>query len=155
MVLSAPKSQAGRRTLALPKPLLELLSTHLARRGLTGAQPDELMFVAPDGGSLHYSNWRHRVWEPAIKTAKLHGLSFHDLRRASATVMVLSGVDLKTAQTRLGHSTPTLTLGIYAQVTDAADRAAADALGEHWIGARHDRVTGGDGRTRAPASLAP
>jgi hypothetical protein len=52
----------------------------------------------------------------------------------------LEGVDLKTAQRRLGHSTPMLTLGVYAQATETADRAAAETLGEHWIGARDGRA---------------
>lgn len=54
---------------------------------------------------------------------------FHDLRRTNATAMVLDGVDVKTAQTRLGHSDPRLTLAIYAQATSQGDRAAAEKLG--------------------------
>lgn len=57
-------------------------------------------------------------------------LGFHDLRRHNATTMVRNGVDVKTAQARLGHSDPRLTLGIYAQATTDADRAAADLLGD-------------------------
>ena len=41
-----------------------------------------------------------------------------------------AGIDLKTAQTRLGHSDPRLTLAVYAQATSAADRDAADRVGE-------------------------
>jgi hypothetical protein len=37
-------------------------------------------------------------------------------------------VDLKTAQTRLGHSDPRLTLVVYAQATTTADRDAADRV---------------------------
>ena len=60
-----------------------------------------------------------------------HG--FHDLRRANATGMVLDGVDLKTAQTRLGHSDPRVTLSVYAQATNAADAAAAEQLGTRFM----------------------
>ena len=49
---------------------------------------------------------------------------------------VLDGVDLKTAQTRLGHSDPPLTLAVYAQTTSEADRAAAEALGRRFIDVR-------------------
>jgi integrase len=62
------------------------------------------------------------------------GLGFHDLRRASATAMVAAGVDVRTAQERLGHSDPRMTLAVYAQATRAGDRAAADQLGEHFMG---------------------
>jgi hypothetical protein len=59
---------------------------------------------------------------------RLEGIVFHDLRRANTTVMVNGRVDLKTAQTRLGHSDPRLTIAIYAQATSEADRAAADMV---------------------------
>jgi len=55
--------------------------------------------------------------------------------------LVHESVDLKTAQTRLGHTDPRLTLAIYAQATTEADRAAADALGEGFL-RRERRDTG-------------
>lgn len=59
------------------------------------------------GGEISISHW-----EPAVKDAGLDGLSFHDLRRTNATAMVAEGVDVKTAQARLGHSDPRLTLAV-------------------------------------------
>ncbi len=56
-------------------------------------------------------------------------LAFHDLRRTNATALVALGVDVKTAQQRLGHSDVRMTIGLYAQVEQQADRAAADELG--------------------------
>jgi site-specific recombinase XerD len=43
-------------------------------------------------------------------------LGFHDLRRASATGLVAGGVDVKTAQSVLGHTAARVTLDLYAQV---------------------------------------
>lgn len=65
--------------------------------------------------------------------AGLGGLTFHDLRRAAATALVLENADLKTAQSRLGHSDPPLTLGLYAQASSEADRDAADRVGERFL----------------------
>jgi integrase len=76
------------------------------------------------------------VWLPATRRACLEGLTFHDLRRANATALVLDGIDLKIAQTRLGCPDPRLTLAVYAQATSEADRAAADALGRRFLDAR-------------------
>jgi integrase len=129
-VFGPPKSTAGRRTLAVPADLVEMLAAHLARRGLTAAHPDALLFTAADGAALDYANFRHRVWLPACRRAGLVGFTFHDLRRANATALMRARVDLKTAQTRLGHSDPRLTIGVYAQATSDADRAAAAALGD-------------------------
>jgi hypothetical protein len=47
--------------------------------------------------------------------------------------MVASGLDVWTAQARLGHPHPRLTLAIYAQATGDADRSAADRLGAHFL----------------------
>jgi integrase len=129
MVLGPPKSDAGRRTLSVPGVLMELLASHLARRGTSADDADAFVFAECDGGVIDYSNWRSRVWQPACKAAGLQGLVFHDLRRVNATALVAEGVDLKTAQARLGHSDPRLTLAVYAQATSEGDRQAADKLG--------------------------
>jgi integrase len=132
-VVGAPKSAAGRRVLSGPRVLLDMLAVHLARRGLTGADDDEFVFVSPCGEPLDYSHWRRRVWLPACADAGVEGLVFHDLRRAAATALVLEGVDMKTAQTRLGHSDPRLTLGLYAQASNEADRDAAERVGARFV----------------------
>jgi integrase-like protein len=133
MIEGPPKSAAGNRTLAVPTPLMEMLSRHLARRRLTGVHVDAYVFVAPEGGPLGYSHFRDRVWLPACNAGGLTGLRFHDLRHANATGLVADGVDVKTAQTRLGHSDPRLTLAIYAQAVTEADRAAADKLAQRFM----------------------
>ena len=130
--MGPPKSQAGHRTLAVPKSLMTMLADHLDAENISRLDREAMVFTRADGDPLEYSNWRRRTWVPAVTAAGLDGLTFHDLRRANATAMVLRGLDLKTAQTRLGHSDPRLTLGIYAQATNEADRAAADRLGEHF-----------------------
>lgn len=144
----APKSDAGRRTLALPVELVDMLEAHMAEKALTAADGDALLFTAPDGGVLRYSNWLRRVWWPACVSAglggmvedeasgrsKYQGLGFHDLRRANATGLVVEGVDVKTAQGLLGHSTPQLTLDLYAQQVNFAMVMAANAMGARFLG---------------------
>lgn len=133
LVHGAPKSKASQRTMTMPAPLVALLAEHLQRRGLTAAQPEAFVFPAPDGGPLRYGNFMRRVWHPARRAALLPHFTPHDLKRAAATAMVALGVDVRTAQARLGHSDPRLTLAIYAQATSAGDRAAADQLGAHFM----------------------
>jgi integrase len=128
IVSGPPKSVAGRRTLSVPAALMDLLADHMSRRGLTAQDVDAYVFSMPEGGPLDYAHWRVRYWLPATRAVGLPWLRFHDLRRANATALVTSGVDLKTAQTRLGHSDPRLTLAVYAQATTAADRDAADRV---------------------------
>lgn len=129
-ILGPPKSEMGKRSMSCPHWLVVELAAVLARRGLTAADSEALVFVAPDGGPLHYTNWRRRVWKPATEAAGLPALRFHDLRSTAASLLVASGADVKTAQARLGHSSARTTLDLYARATARADRVAADAVGE-------------------------
>jgi integrase len=129
--LGPPKSDAGRRSLASPRWLVDDLAAVLARRGLTAADASALVFTSPDGAPLHYTNWRRRVWRPATKAAGLPALRFHDLRSTAATALVASGADVKTTQARLGHSSSRVTLDLYARATSRADRTAADKVGDY------------------------
>ena len=142
--LVPPKSGAGTRTLACPTWLTDTFAVVLAHRKLTAADSEAILFVNRDGGPLAYSNWRQRVWVPACEAAGLTGLRFHDLRSLAATALVAAGVDVKTAQTRLGHSSPQVTLGIYARATKEADRLAADAIGDVFNPAQWTRSDSGE-----------
>jgi hypothetical protein len=48
----------------------------------------------------------------------------------AATALVASGTNVKTAQVRLGHASPQMTLRVHAQADQGADRAAANRIGE-------------------------
>ncbi len=159
--IGEPKSAAGWRTLALPVALVEMVGKRMAARGLTADDPDALLFTAPDGGMLRYSNWQRRVWYPATVAAGLGelvmdeatgrtrylGLGLHDLRRAIATGLVAEGVDIKTAQALLGHSNAQLTLGLYAQAVVSLGAAAAESMA-----ARFQLPASSDGRAMERAT---
>ncbi len=131
----APKTASGRRTLAVSKPLADELSAHLRRAGLTASDADSWLFRAPAGGPLRYSVFRSRVWAPVTRKVGLADLTFHGLRHSAATAWVAAGVDIRTAQHRLGHSTSRLVLELYAHATTDADRAAATVMGDRLFGA--------------------
>ncbi len=123
------KSSAGNRVIALPDDLVRELREFVTTEGIA-EQANALVFVDAADGPIDFTNWRRRIWLPARKRAQLPDLQFHDLRRTNATVLAQRGVDAKTSQGRLGHSDIRLTLGVYAQRTTAADRAAAESLGD-------------------------
>ena len=131
-LVSAPKSDASGRVVALPEILVQMLAAQLTRAGLTGADSDSYVFTAPDGGLLRQDNWRRRTWIPALEAAGLGKAmprpGFHDLRRAAATALVGAGVDPKTAQTRLGHADVRTTLQLYAKALEQRDRDAGEVL---------------------------
>ncbi|MGD0747568.1 MAG: site-specific integrase [Acidimicrobiales bacterium] len=140
-VFGPPKSKAGRRTMFMPTAIADMLQRHLEHAELSDTDTEALVFTDDEGGALRYSNWRRRVWVPAVTVAGCEGAGFHDLRRLNATTLVVEGIDVKTAQTRLGHADPRVTLSIYASAPASVDRAAADVVGERFFGGDSD----GDG----------
>ena len=105
---------------------------------------DDLIFIGPRGGILR-RHFLARILKPAAERAGIEigsrtGLDFHGLRHLATTMMVTNGEHPRVMQTRLGHATPTLTLGLYAHVPDELDRAAADRLDE-LLRRPHERET--------------
>jgi integrase len=102
--------------------------------------PNDLLFSNKNGNLVNYSNFRSRVWLPALKQAGLASIrpriGTHDLRRWNATALNLAGVDVKTIQERLGHSDPRLTINIYVKRTPQGDQMAASAVSAALHGAK-------------------
>ena len=73
-----PKSAAGRRTIGIPSFVARSLAVHLDLYALRG--DDGLVFPSADGQPLRRSNFRRRVWLPAVAEASMAGFRFHDLR---------------------------------------------------------------------------
>lgn len=128
-----PVKNHERRSVPLPRSFAEEL------RDLTdGRAPDALVFTAPEGGPLRYSNFRQRVFGPAVKAAGLGGLGItpHKLRHTAASLAIAAGADVKVVQLMLGHKSAAMTLDVYGhlwpdrldEVADALDTGRAAAL---------------------------
>ena len=88
---------------------------------------DDLVFTAPQGGPLHYDNFRRRVFGPAVEAAGLGSLkvTVHKLRHTAASLAIASGADVKVVQMMLGHKTATMTLDTYGHLfPDRLDEVA-------------------------------
>lgn len=124
-----PKSTAGHRTIDLTGIQTTLIKSHLAatanhRNGDT----TEPLFMTQKGGSINYSNFRNRYFEPALKVAGISKTRIHDLRRTTATMLFANHVDLKTIETMMGHSDVRITLGAYVTSTSSQTRVAIEVL---------------------------
>lgn len=120
-----PKSSAGRRTVALPEPLVAELSRHLSV--FVVADPDAYVFTSSTGLPLERGNFRGRVWLPATRRVGLEGLRFHDLRHTAGTLAAQTGATTKELMARLGHAGPRAAM-IYQHATDDRDRRIAERL---------------------------
>jgi integrase len=121
----APKTAASQRTVALPASLVAVLRDHLVEWPAVG---DGLVFTDPEGGPVRRTNFRRRVWLPAVAETVGEPMRFHDLRHTHAAWLIAHGEHAKTIQGRLGHASIATTLDRYGHLMDGLDEAAADRL---------------------------
>lgn len=140
-VVEATKSEAGRRTFALPAFLVDELAAHVARHR-PKAGTDDLVFLGPRGGILRRS-FEARIFRPAVEAAGLPpALTFHGLRHVATTLMIANNEHPKVIQHRLGHADPAMSLAVYGHVPDDLDQAAASRLEEMFRQDPENEVSG-------------
>lgn len=106
--ITAPKTAAGRRSVALPTMAVVELERHLAEQ--VESTPTSLVFASEEGDYLRRSNFRRRIWLPATTAAGIAGVRFHDLRHTGATLAASTGAPLRALMSRMGHATPAAAL---------------------------------------------
>ena len=106
------------------------LKTRLLRRRyfLTWLQTNTRNWFASSPFKFVSSNFRNRIWQPAVKAAGLEGLQIKDMRKTAATNLLQSGADSKTVTAILGHEDIRTTLNHYAKTTPESLSIAANAL---------------------------
>ncbi len=120
-----PKSKASARKINLgPSMMRELKKWRLA------CPPSELNLVFPNGagGPINHNNMVNRHFEPALKKAGIERIRFHDLRHTYASLLIEQGENITYIQTQLGHSSPSVTLNVYAHLIKPHDQSAANRL---------------------------
>jgi integrase len=136
------KSPSSRRTVDVPLFVLTMLAEHLAHHGRPG--PEELLFLAPEGGPLRRSTFRTRVFNPAVRRAGLDGLTFHALRHTAVGLMIEAGAHPEAIKGRLGHASIRTTSDVYGHVLPGVDAGISAApRGTIWCtdGARATSLT--------------
>jgi integrase len=123
----APKSEAGVRTVPIPDLIIPRIRWHLAT--FSDAKDDALVFTSPTGSPMRHSNFRRRVWLPALTAAGLPATHFHDLRHTGNTLTADAGANLRELMERMGHSSTKAAL-VYLHSTSERQHAIADAVGK-------------------------
>lgn len=81
------------------------------------------------GGFLDPTNF-DRWWRSYRADLGFGSLNVKDLRHTQATLLINNNTDIKTVQTRMGHSSARVTLDIYSHAMPANDRKAAGVIGD-------------------------
>lgn len=125
--IKGPKSDAGRRSVALPAAILPELRAHLATDGFAEPGPDGRLFIGPKAATPKRQNF-NRIWKKALTKAGANPvLHLHDLRHTGGTLAAQTGATLKEIMSRLGQSSTRAAM-IYQHATDERDRQIAEAL---------------------------
>jgi integrase len=126
LLLAPPKTDAGRRVIALPPPLVIELERHLSE--YVAAEAGALVFTGEKGGPLRVHVWQAH-WDRARRALGLEQLHFHDLRHVANTLAAASGATTKELMYRMGHASPAAALR-YQHATRDRDAVIAAALGQ-------------------------
>lgn len=150
----APKSEAGRRTIAITASLASVLIPLVS-----GKDAGEHVFTAPAGGDVRY-----RVFWPLFDAARdaagIPACRLHDLRHTHAAWLISARIrgGLTAVQRRLGHSSYRVTSDLYGHLMPEVDDdiiTAIDArLPEALFGLDADGGVGGVVGGLADADLA-
>ena len=129
-----PKTKESRRTIKLPRFLIEAFEDHLA-----AYPPTELVFTNPDGSPLRRSNFARRILKPAIQKAGLDPkLTFHGLRHTAVSILMAEGVQLPEVAAILGWSKSSMAAmyARYGHLYQTRDDTITDRLDELYRQAR-------------------
>jgi integrase len=142
--VTASKTEAGVRLVALDANLREELTEHKARA--RDATPDGYVFPGRDGKRRDRNAVRRSVLYPAIKRTNVTlrernlpaipdgsdgqpRMTFHSLRRTYASLCAEAGIDHAWTSRQIGHKRSSFTIDVYTDVdhrrNDPAERAGA------------------------------
>ena len=120
-----PKSKASNRRIDLgPSMMAEL------KKWKTDCPYSELELIFPNqaGKPISQSNMLRRHFFSALKKAGVKRIRFHDLRHTYASLLIEQGENIKYIQSQLGHSSPIMTLNVYAHLMKPVNQEAARRL---------------------------
>jgi integrase len=122
-LVGPPKTDAGRRAVAIPPNVVPAVEAHLAT---IGPHPTALLFPGSDGAYLRRGHFYHQVWTPALRATELC-FRFHDLRHAGLTWAAAQGATIAELMHRAGHASSRAAM-LYQHATRDRDHAIAEAM---------------------------
>jgi integrase len=129
-----PKRRASQRPAVIFPEVAAALREHRKRqleaRMIAGPRWQEsgYVFATRYGTPYRAGNVLTDSLKPLCKRAGLREFNFQALRRSSCTFLAMLGVDPKTAQRIMGHSSIVTTLSYYTEVLDEMHGAASDKM---------------------------
>ena len=122
-----PKSEAGKRTVPIVSILAAPLEEYMA--GLDGniLFPNLSYNGSPGNTYMTQSNY-DTAWGNYVKSVGLDGLTAHQLRHGTATLLYEAGVDVYTAKKILGHAKVSTTMEIYTELREKHEKQSVSKM---------------------------
>ncbi len=120
-----PKTETSNRRIDLGPNMMKAL-----KKWRIACPPNKLNLIFPnrEGLPINHNNLINRNFFPTLKKADLPRIRFHDLRHTFASLLIEQGENIKYIQTQLGHSSPTVTLNVYAHLMKKVNQESACRL---------------------------
>ncbi|HEU5476141.1 MAG TPA: tyrosine-type recombinase/integrase [Actinophytocola sp.] len=149
IVVTGPKSEAGKRRVVVPAFLVPEIRTHL--RTYVKPGDEAWVFLGPKGARPTRNNF-HKVWNKARTAAGIPSLHLHDLRHTGNTLAAETGATLRELMDRMGHASTRAAL-IYLHARE--ERGQAIAAGINAMVTRATRKTrrGGKGHAKGTGQV--
>lgn len=118
------------RTITFPDYLLDLIEEHRqeqkARKEYAGDNWIEGNFVFTQAnGKVIFPRTISHYFEKLIKRHDLKKITFHGLRHTNTTMLISSGINVRSISNRLGHSRTSTTTDFYAHALESVERESA------------------------------
>jgi integrase len=110
------KTTAGLRSVALQATALASLD-----RLPIPIRASQLVFPAPEDGHVNLTNFRNRVWYPAVQEAGLERRPVYQTRHTYATLALAAGARIEWVSSQMGHRDLRTTLRFYARFLPEVD----------------------------------
>jgi integrase len=119
------KTDGSSQPIPIPRDLTLLLSASVQRYGTD--------MLVTNGKGQPCGPWVIKRAIIDARSSKVDGLpdgfSFHDFRHYLASLLIVSGADIKTVQARLRHASASTTLDVYGHLWPDADESTRTAIG--------------------------
>ena len=126
------KNDSSVRFVTLDESTMRILRLHLVEQKFLREQllwKDTWLFTQENGSQM-YRNTPTQWLKKLCERNNIHWAGLHGLRHTSATLLISSGVDLKTVSSRIGHNQTSTTINIYAHALKEKEEEASKVIGD-------------------------
>ena len=123
IAIQTPKTIHSKRVIPINKALIEPL------KNWKRITKDDFFVLSMTATPVEPRVYRNFYRDLVLNKCKLaYCLKFHAIRHTFASQLITNGADIKTVSEILGHSTPSITLGIYTHTNDNIKKKCANML---------------------------